>query len=240
MDQAEGAMKKRMPVARNNALPHSLATTGDCDEWAPCLRTAVATAVAPNVACRSLLTLSRPHRLLWLVDRQCPALRQALAYRGLIDDIKDPPDEWREMVDAHGATYFMNPLTGQHSWLSLDGAASILQRMVRRRQAADIGRPTMRQIVKAVRILRDAEEKFKAFPNRLSSIVNWAMILHTMHHDVEGARKLYKQAMEVPLLLLASHKKKTRDSLLNLVPCPPFIFIHRLPCAHVNALCLCA
>lgn len=62
-------------------------------------------------------------------------------------------------------------------------------------------------MIKALRIQQEAEEKYGAFPDRLSSIVNWAMVLHVMHHDIDAARKLYKQAMEIspenPVLLRA-------------------------------------
>ena len=42
----------------------------------------------------------------------------------------------------------MNPATGQVSWLSVDEAACAIQRMVRNHLAAEIGRPTMKQMIK--------------------------------------------------------------------------------------------
>lgn len=121
-------------------------------------------------------------------------------------DVPDPPDEWREMVDpSDGTVYFMNPGTGQSSWLSQDDAAYLIQRCVRNKQAADIGRPTMAMMIKALRLIRESEEKFNQFPDRLSSLVNWAMVLHTQYYDFDEARNLYKQASEIsaenPVLL---------------------------------------
>jgi len=123
------------------------------------------------------------------------------------DELTDPPDEWREMVDENGGTYYMNPARGTTSWMSEEQAAVAMQRMVRHHQASDFGRPTISQMIKALRMQREAEDKYSQFPNRLSSIVNWALVLHTQKHELETAKPLYKSAMETsaenPVLLRA-------------------------------------
>ena len=59
----------------------------------------------------------------------------------------------------------------------------------------------------SLRIQREAEDKYTQFPNRLSSLVNWAMVLHTQHLELDKSRGLYKQASEIspenPVLLRA-------------------------------------
>jgi tetratricopeptide (TPR) repeat protein len=114
--------------------------------------------------------------------------------------------------------YYFNCATGQYSKLTVDEAAARLQGMVRDFQLRDIGKITMRQMIKAVKLQNDSEEKYEAFPHRLSSLVNWAMVLHTMHHDVDGAKRLYKEATEIseenPVLLRAY-------ALLILLTCEP-------------------
>ena len=73
-------------------------------------------------------------------------------------------------------------------------------------------------LIQALRIQREAEDKFKQFPNRLSSLVNWAMVLHTQNFDFDQARALYKQAAEIspenPVLLRA-------QAIFMLVSCEP-------------------
>ena len=73
----------------------------------------------------------------------------------------------------------MNPATGQTSWLSEEEAARLLQRIVRQHQNADFGKPSFNQMMRAMRIHREAEEKFAQAPDKLASIVNYAMLLHT-------------------------------------------------------------
>jgi len=84
--------------------------------------------------------------------------------------------------------------------------------------AREIGRVTIKGMIKAVKIQFESEEKYLAFPNRLSAIVNWAMVLHVVYHDVDEARKLYRQAMEIspenPVLLRA-------QALFSLLTCEP-------------------
>ncbi|KAH8074617.1 Ca2-binding protein [Aureococcus anophagefferens] len=122
-------------------------------------------------------------------------------------DLPDPPDEWRTMYDEFEELFYMNPYTGQTSWLSVDDAARALQKSYRAKAARDYGTPSFEDIVKALRMQREVEEKYEEHPDRLSSMVNFGLLLATQRFDVPGARKLYKAAMEVspenPVLLRA-------------------------------------
>jgi hypothetical protein len=114
--------------------------------------------------------------------------------------------------------YYINCATGQQALLSLNEAAAKIQLVVRDFLAREIGKVTTKQMIKALKIQYESEERFAAFPNRLSSIVNWALVLHVMHHNMNDAKKLYKQAMQIspenPVLLRAV-------SLFSLLTCEP-------------------
>ena len=122
-------------------------------------------------------------------------------------DLPDPPDEWRTMYDENGDVFYMNPYTGQTSWMSVEDAARNLQKAYRAKQAADFGAPTFADIVRALRMIREVEQKYEEHPDRLSSMVNYALLLATQRFDLVGAKKLYRDAMEIspenPVLLRA-------------------------------------
>ncbi|KAJ8599289.1 hypothetical protein CTAYLR_006783 [Chrysophaeum taylorii] len=124
------------------------------------------------------------------------------------EDLQLAPDEWRQKVDdENGNVYYFNPATGQSSWLSVDEAARTMQRVYRKKQAADFGQPRFEDLVRALRMQREVEDKYASTPERLSSMVNYALLLHTQRFDTHNARKLYKDAMRVspenPVLLRA-------------------------------------
>ena len=58
---------------------------------------------------------------------------------------------------------------------------------MRQHQNADFGKPSFNQMMRAMRIHREAEEKFAQAFDKLASIVNYAMLLHTQRFDFEGA-----------------------------------------------------
>ena len=111
------------------------------------------------------------------------------------------------MYDENGDVFYMNPYTGQTSWMSVEDAARNLQKAYRAKQAADFGAPTFADIVRALRMIREVEQKYEEHPDRLSSMVNYALLLATQRFDLIGAKKLYKDAMEIspenPVLLRA-------------------------------------
>ena len=91
--------------------------------------------------------------------------------------------------------------------MSVEDAARNLQKAYRAKQAADFGAPTFADIVRALRMIREVEQKYEEHPDRLSSMVNYALLLATQRFDLIGAKKLYKDAMEIspenPVLLRA-------------------------------------
>jgi hypothetical protein len=113
------------------------------------------------------------------------------------DDIADPVDRWEKMTDEYGNVFYLHPLTGRSSWLSEEQAAIKCQRLWRKRQAADFRIDDIGTIIRALRFQQDAEKKYAAYPDRLSSIVNYALLLHCFEHDMVKARQLYKRAVEM-------------------------------------------
>lgn len=118
------------------------------------------------------------------------------------EDIADPPDEWR-VIDNHDpetgnlSRYYLNPLTGQTSWLSEYEAARIVQRKFRKRQT-ELLLPSMQhfsQIVRTVTMIRDTELKYEQEPSKLSNRVNFALLCHCLRFDIDKARDLYRDAM---------------------------------------------
>jgi len=120
-------------------------------------------------------------------------------------EIEDPPDEWVEMVDEYGGKYYYHALTGRTSWLSETEAATLLQRLYRKKQAGEFAITDMLQIVRALKFINTAEEAYATKPDSLASIINYALLLHTQHFDYKGAKIQYKKAYERaphnPLLL---------------------------------------
>jgi tetratricopeptide (TPR) repeat protein len=117
------------------------------------------------------------------------------------DDIKDPTDEWR-VTETSGDSgtrrrYYYNPSTGQSSWLSENEAATIVQKKFRERQDRILfgSNLTFDQIVKAILFVEDVETKYNAKPNKLSNVVNFALLNHFIRLDIKLAKALYHDAM---------------------------------------------
>ena len=94
-------------------------------------------------------------------------------------EIEDPPDEWVEMVDEYGGKYYYHALTGRTSWLSETEAATLLQRLYRKKQAGEFAITDMLQIVRALKFINTAEEAYATKPDSLASIINYALLLIT-------------------------------------------------------------
>lgn len=66
-----------------------------------------------------------------------------------------------------------------------------MQRAVRRRLDQEIGRPCMQDIVKAMLMISQAPAKYHEFPDRLTTCLNYAMVLHTQvpprHHTTTSS-----------------------------------------------------
>ena len=64
---------------------------------------------------------------------------------------------------------------------------------------------SMAQVVRAIRFQMETKEAYELHPDRLSSIVNYALYLHTLEKDYEQASVVYKRAAQIakrhPVLL---------------------------------------
>lgn len=121
-------------------------------------------------------------------------------------DLPDPPDKWEACHGADGSVYYYHPLTGRTAWLSEDEAATRVQRLFRKKQGVEF-RMDFPTIVQALSFQRQAELHYQQNPGRLSSIANYALLVHTREHDYVRAKRLYEEALEKaphsPLLLYA-------------------------------------
>ena len=131
------------------------------------------------------------------------------------DDLEEPEDAWMIDQDEGGSsvigekeepkTLWINPATGQESYLSLDQNAKILQKLIRTHLAAALGSPTLGEMIRAIKFQREAAERYAEFPEKLSACVNYALLCHTHEFDFDTAQMLYKDAMllspENPVLL---------------------------------------
>ena len=52
-------------------------------------------------------------------------------------DIEDPPDEWQKLRNPDGTHYYYHALTGRTSWMSEDEAATVVQKLWRKRMSAE-------------------------------------------------------------------------------------------------------
>jgi len=110
-------------------------------------------------------------------------------------DLPPPLDSWERTRDANGNLYYFNPFNGRTSWMSEYDAAVLLQKLYRKKQALEF-KVDLPRLVKALRFQRDTEEAYKLHPQRLSCVVNYALLLHTRDADHETARTLYTSAIE--------------------------------------------
>jgi hypothetical protein len=120
------------------------------------------------------------------------------------EDLVDPEDKWEQHPDGAGGVYYLHPLTGRSSWLSEEGAATVVQKLWHKRQAADF-RVAFPDIIKALKFQRDTEKQYAENPEKLAAIVNMALLLQTQYNDFTKARPLFRRAYEMapqnPLVL---------------------------------------
>ena len=113
------------------------------------------------------------------------------------EDLPDPPDRWdQQPPDENGDVYYFHALTGRYSRLSEDQAATQLQRLFRSSKCKDFRVADLGILAKAVRFQREAKENFFKQPDRLSSIVNYALLNHCVELNWDLARELFGQAIE--------------------------------------------
>ena len=123
------------------------------------------------------------------------------------EDLPEPQDVWILDEDHEGRKMWINPYYGLESYLSQNENAKIIQKCVRNHQSAALGSPTIGEMIRAIKFQREAAERYAEFPDKLSSVVNYALLLHTHDFDLETAKVLYQDAMvmspENPVLLRA-------------------------------------
>jgi len=119
-------------------------------------------------------------------------------------DLNDPVDEWRaeEMVDSttgEKQQYYANYGTGQTSWLSEEDAARMVQRRYRSKHEADLlGKKLhLNDVVKAMKFIHGARDRYELEPRKLSNIVNFALVVHCLDLDFIKAKPVYEKALEL-------------------------------------------
>ncbi|CAM9748744.1 unnamed protein product, partial [Chrysoparadoxa australica] len=113
------------------------------------------------------------------------------------DDLPDPPNCWDKIVRGDGTCYYINPATGQESNLSEAEAANLIQKAVRRYLGPGFAIPALEEIADGRKFSLEAEEKYTLHPERLSSCLNWAMILFAHHTCLDEAKPLFETAMQL-------------------------------------------
>jgi tetratricopeptide (TPR) repeat protein len=114
-------------------------------------------------------------------------------------DLSSPVDEWRQVQAEDGSKYYVNYGTGQTSWLSEEDAARLVQRRYRSKHEADLLGDKMQfsDIVKAMHFIYGARTKYEEEPNKLSNMVNFAMVRHCLDLDFVGAKPVYEKAIKL-------------------------------------------
>ncbi|CAM9675644.1 unnamed protein product, partial [Scytosiphon promiscuus] len=112
-------------------------------------------------------------------------------------DLEEPADEWIEQKDRSGKTFYTNPATGQRSALSVSEAAAIIVKGCRYHLQAFYGVPGLDAIERGLRFSSEAEEAWRLGGGRLASTLNYALVLHTHHQDLDSAGPLYDTALKL-------------------------------------------
>ena len=78
-------------------------------------------------------------------------------------------------------------------------AARMVQRRYRSKHESDLlgERLHMRDIVKAMKFIHGARAKYEEEPNKLSNIVNFALLVHCLDLDFSKARPIYEKALQL-------------------------------------------
>jgi len=118
-------------------------------------------------------------------------------------DLGDPVDEWRREETLDPTTgqkheYYANYATGQSSWLSEEGAARLVQRRYRSKHESDLlgQKIQLPDIVKAMKFIHGTRVNYDLEPNKLSNMVNFALLVHCLDHNFSEAKPVYEKALE--------------------------------------------
>ena len=78
-------------------------------------------------------------------------------------------------------------------------AARMVQRRYRSKHESDLlgERLHMRDIVKAMKFIHGARAKYEEEPNKLSNIVNYALLVHCLDRDFSKAKPIYEKALHL-------------------------------------------
>jgi len=121
-------------------------------------------------------------------------------------DVEEAIDEWRIITSENGP-YYINPGTGQISWISEESAARMIQRWFRRHDYnAIVGiKVDFYMVSKAIHFVSQIEVNYKNDPENLAFITNYALATHCLTHDIILATRLFEKAWsktrEHPLIL---------------------------------------
>ena len=126
------------------------------------------------------------------------------------DDLEDPQDEWIKDIDlggnidpetkSEGKQIWINEWTGQESYLSQNENANIIQKSAKNHLNKALGSPSLGEMIRAIKFQNEAEEKYTEFPDKLSSVVNYALLQHTHGFNFDLAKTLYKDALKMSAL----------------------------------------
>lgn len=112
-----------------------------------------------------------------------------------MDDI-ECNDKWERTRDKDGQIIYFHPLSGKYSRISPHDAAVAVQKKFRQSRGKEF-RLEFHQLVKALKMIKTTEEKYKLFPNNLPVIVNYALYQHTIVGNYTLARELYEKAKAI-------------------------------------------
>lgn len=87
---------------------------------------------------------------------------------------------------------------GQTSWLSEPDAARMIQRRYRSKHESDLlgKKLQLPDIVKAMKFIHGARAKYAGEPQKLSNMVNFALVVHCLDLDFREAKSLYENALK--------------------------------------------
>jgi len=100
------------------------------------------------------------------------------------------------MQNEDGVTVYFHPKTGRYSRISPSVAAAIVQKRFRYSRSKDY-RMELPLLVKALKMVKRAEEEYKSRPDHLPAIVNYAMYLQCLKFDYLHARRVYEHAKKI-------------------------------------------
>ncbi|CAM9518692.1 unnamed protein product, partial [Discosporangium mesarthrocarpum] len=113
-------------------------------------------------------------------------------------DLDEPPDHWIEEIDSTtGRKMYTNPATGQYSRISVEDASAMIVRKCRRFLQLFYVVPTPEGRRNGRRFHLEAKRKWEEGGGRLASTLNYALVLHTHHNDLDAASPLYEEALSL-------------------------------------------